>query len=294
MSRVTDILARAGLDFASQVVTLLGGLALVTLLLHLVERRVSGRLSHRFGWRSVLVTGWLGVPLHELSHLVMCWVFRHRIVAYRLFDPDPRTGTLGYVHHAYQRRSPYQIAGNFFIGVAPLLAGSLVLLGSLALLLPGTQPPLSAEPAPVGLGPQLSHVVGLAGATLVRMLSHLASWQLWVFLVLALCVGTHLSPSRPDLAGALPGLALLLGLLFGLNVLSRALALWPPDLWVRVAAGAASPLLAVLCVALVLEVLFWLVVEAIVRLTSPRRCATTRSQPQPIQERSPCRSPSSY
>lgn len=272
MSHVTDILARAGLDFVSQVVTLLGGLALLTLGLHLVERRVSRRLSHRFGWRSVLLTGWLGVPLHELSHLAMCWVFRHRIVAYRLFDPDPRTGTLGYVHHAYQRRSLFQIAGNFFIGVAPLLAGSAVLLGGLVLLLPGTQP-LSTEPVPIGLAPQLSHVVCLAGATLGRMvsLSHLASWQLWVFLVLALCVGTHLSPSRPDLTGALPGLALLLGLLFGLDVLNRALSLWPPDLWVRVAAGVLSPLLAVLCVALVLEVLFWLVVEAIVRLTSPRR-----------------------
>lgn len=273
MSRVTDILAMAGLDFASQVVTLLGGLALLTLGLHLVERRVSRLLSHRFGWRSVLVTGWLGVPLHEISHLIMCWVFRHRIVAYRLFDPDPRTGTLGYVHHAYQRRSLFQIAGNFFIGVAPLLAGSLVLLGGLALLLPGSQPPLSAEPVPLGLGPQLSHVVGLAGATLDRMVSlgHLTSWRLWVFGVLALCVGTHMSPSRPDLTGALPGLALLLGLLFGLNVLNRSLSLWPPDLWVRVASGVLSPLLAVLCVALVLEVLFWLVVEAVVRLTSPRR-----------------------
>lgn len=273
MSRVTDILARAGLDFASQVVTLLGGLALVTLLLHLVERRVSRRLSHRFGWRSVLVTGWLGVPLHELSHLVMCWLFRHRIVAYRLFDPDPRTGTLGYVQHAYQRRSLFQITGNFFIGVAPLLFGSGVLLLALALLLPGAQPPLSTGPVPEGLGAQLSHVVGLAGATLGRMLSlsHLASWQLWVFLLLALCVGTHISPSRPDLTGGLPGLALLLGLLFGVNVLNRSLALWPPELWVRVAAGWLSPLLAVLFVALALEVIFWLGVEAIVRLTSPRR-----------------------
>jgi hypothetical protein len=273
MAHVTDILARAGLDFVSQVVTLLGGLALLTLALHLVERRVSRRLSHRFGWRSVLVTGWLGVPLHELSHLAMCWVFRHRIVAYRLFDPDPRTGTLGFVQHAYQRRNLFQISGNFFIGIAPLLAGSLVLLGGLALLLPGTQPPLSTEAAPVGFGPQIFHVLSLAGATLGRMVSvsTLTSWQLWVFLALALCVGTHMSPSRPDLTGALPGLALLLGLLFGLNVLNRSLSLWPPELWVRVAAGVLSPLLAVLCVALVLEVLFTLVVEAIVRLTSARR-----------------------
>jgi len=273
MTRVTDILTRAGLDFVSQSLSLLGGLALLAVALHLVERRVSRRLSHRFGWRSVLVTGWLGVPLHELSHLAMCWVFRHRIVAYRLFDPDPRTGTLGYVQHAYQRRSLYQLAGNFFIGVAPLLAGSLVLLGGLALLLPGAQPPLSTEPAPVGFGPQLSHVVGLAGLTLGRMvtLSNLTSWQLWLFLALALCVGAHLSPSCPDLTGALPGLALLLGLLFGLNVVNRAASLWPPELWVRVAAGVISPLLAVLCVALVLQMIFWLAVEAVVRLTSPRR-----------------------
>ena len=64
---------------------------------------------------------------------------------------------------------------------------------------------------------------------------------------------------------------MLLGLLFAVNVLNRSLNLWPPDLWVRGAAGVLSPLLAVLCVALVLEVLFWGVVEAIVRLTSPRR-----------------------
>jgi hypothetical protein len=273
MPRLTDILGRAGLDFASQALTLFGGLAVLTLLLHLVERRISRRLAHRFGWRSVLVTGWLGVPLHELSHLALCWVFRHRIVAYRLFDPDPRTGTLGYVQHAYQRRSPYQLVGNFFIGVAPLLAGSLVLLGALALLLPGAPPPLSTAPVPAGLGAQVGHVLGLAGATLARTFTwaHLASWQLWVFGALALCVGTHLSPSRPDLAGGLPGLALLLGGLFGLNVCNRALSLGPPDLWVRVAAGVAAPLLAVLCVALVLEVVLWLAVEALVRLTAPRR-----------------------
>ncbi len=273
MGPITDTLALAGRDFATQVVTILGGLSLLTLLLHLVERRVSRRLSHRFGWRSVLVTGWLGVPLHELSHLVVCWIFRHRIVAYRLFDPDPRTCTLGYVQHAYGRRSPLQIVGNFFIGVSPLLAGSLALLVGLAVLLPGTSPPLTTEPAPAQITAQLLQVGAMAQATLTRMFSvqHLVSWQLWVFLLLALCVGAHMSPSQPDLSGGLPGLLLLLCSMFGLNVLNRSLGLWAPELWARVVAGVLSPLLAVLCVALVLQTAFWLAVEVTVRLTTPRR-----------------------
>ncbi|MFH2006453.1 MAG: hypothetical protein ABI333_07705 [bacterium] len=273
MDRALQILSRAGLDFVTQVVTLLGGLALLTVLLHLVERRISRRLSHRFGWRSVLVTGWLGVPLHELSHLGCCWLFRHRIIAVSLLDPDPRTGTLGYVQHAYRQRNLYQLSGNFFIGIAPLLGGSLVLLGALALLLPGARPELTVSSAPSGFGAQLGHVAVLTGATLSQMFtwSHLASWQLWVFLILALCVGTHMSPSRPDLSGAVPGLAVLLTLLLLADVANRWWALWPPSEWVLVAAGILSPLLAVLSVALVLEVVLWLLVEALVRLTTPRR-----------------------
>jgi hypothetical protein len=55
------------------------------------------------------------------------------------------------------------------------------------------------------------------------------------------------------------------------NIVNRSFGLWPPADWVRVAAGVLSPLLAVLSVALVLEVAFWLAVEGIVKLTTPRR-----------------------
>ena len=273
MDRALQILSRAGLDFATQVATLLGGLALLTVLLHLVERRIARRLSHRFGWRSVLVTGWLGVPLHELSHLVCCWLFRHRIIAVSLLDPDPRTGTLGYVQHAYRQRNLYQLSGNFFFGIAPLLGGSLVLLAALALLLPGAHPELTATAAPSGFGAQLMHVTALTVATLRQIftLSHVGTWQLWVFLILALCVGTHMSPSRPDLTGAVPGLAVLLTGLLLANIANQWWALWPTTEWVLVAAGILAPLLAVLSVALVLEVVLWLAVEALVRLTTPRR-----------------------
>ena len=272
MDSTLTLLRQSALDFAGQVGALLGGLTLLAVLLHLVERRVSRRLSHRFGWRSVLVTGWLGVPLHELSHLLMCKVFRHRIVAFSLFDPDPRTGTLGYVQHAYRRRNLFQLAGNFFIGIAPLLGGSLILLLALWFLLPTARPAWGAAPA-ADVTSQWLHTAQMAGDTLQRIftVAHLGSWQFWVFLLLSLCVGTHLSPSRPDLEGAWPGLLLLLFGLFAVAVVNRAFDLWPPHHWALLAAAFLSPLLAALAVALAMEVLFWGVVELVVHLTTPRR-----------------------
>ncbi len=58
------------------------------------------------------------MPLHELSHLVTAKLFGHRIVGVAFFDPDPATGTLGYVRHAYSKRTPLQLVGNFVIGIA--------------------------------------------------------------------------------------------------------------------------------------------------------------------------------
>jgi len=272
MQEILNILRQAALDFAFQAGALLGGLSLLALLLHLLERRISRRLSHRFGWRSVLLTGWLGVPVHELSHLITCRIFAHRVVAYSLFSPDPRTGTLGYVQHGYSRRNLYQLAGNFFIGIAPLVGGSLLLLGALWLLLPEARPAFTAPPSP-HMADQLRHTAALAGATLqgIFTMDHLASWRLWLFLLLALSVGTHMSPSWPDLEGAWPGLLVLATLLLALNVTNRALGLYAPDAPMAPMASLMAPLLGLLLVALVLQALFWVMVEIVVHLTSPRR-----------------------
>ena len=57
------------------------------------------------------------------------------------------------------------------------------------------------------------------------MLSHLItrenllSWRLWVFLYLALCVGSHLAPSGSDYQGAKWGALLLVGLLWVFNLI---------------------------------------------------------------------------
>jgi len=220
LSGTLNLLAALGL--------LVGPPALASLVLHWTERRITGGLLRLSGRRAVLLTGWLGVPIHELSHALMCAIFRHRIDKLVLFHPDPKSGTLGYVNHSWSRRSPWNLLGAFFVGIAPLLGGAAAILGLLRLLLPGVLvvPDVALPQGPgdgagwAALGRGLQEALAHAGRVLFSR-EHLGSWRLWVFLYLALCVGSHISPSREDLRGSLAG-----GLaVFALFVLAGAIAL---------------------------------------------------------------------
>ena len=70
---------------------------------------------------------WLGTPIHELGHALFCVIFRHRITKIEFFKPDPVSGTLGYVEHKWNRHNLWQVLGNFFIGVGPVILGCAVL-----------------------------------------------------------------------------------------------------------------------------------------------------------------------
>jgi hypothetical protein len=192
---------------------LLGVLALLVGLLHLQERLVGRYLAHHLGWRSVLLTGWLGVPLHELSHLLAALIFRHRVIAWSLLDPDPVSGTLGYVRHAYSRRSGWQLLGTLAIGLAPLVAGLLLVAALLGWMVPASGQDLLRRALSLGanvgvgeLADELRALVVQLGGAVWRERGLLLPLQLY----LAICVANHLAPSPSDLGGALPGAALAL------------------------------------------------------------------------------------
>jgi hypothetical protein len=158
-----------------------------------------------------------------LSHLLAARLFGHRIVAWKLFDPDPSTGTLGFVWHVHRRRTLWQLAGHVFIGIAPLVGGGLALL----LLLHWMAPAL---PVPSALGVQattayfssLSWFDTLSFATWAPAES-LWLWvnniwmtrTAWLPLQLYLCIAitTHIAPSPRDLQSRFHGVVavLLLG-----------------------------------------------------------------------------------
>ena len=76
-----------------------------------------------FGMNGLVFTGLIGTVVHEFSHMLFCIIFRHQIVEFSLFRPykSRYDGVMGYVNHRCDRSSPYQMVGNFFIGIAPIL-----------------------------------------------------------------------------------------------------------------------------------------------------------------------------
>jgi hypothetical protein len=190
---------------------------------HLLERLIQKRLAERFGWRSVLWTGWLGTPIHELSHAFLCRIFNHRIDEIALFEPDQRSGRLGFVRHSFTPGNWYQELGNFFIGVAPLAGGSVVLVILLWMFYPtAIDTALEATRQFESAGPikQITAIVTAVGQEILAV-RNWATGRFWLFVYFVLCVGGHMAPSPSDYEGASRGVFLVGG---GLLVITIGLA----------------------------------------------------------------------
>jgi hypothetical protein len=117
---------------------LLGTIIVVGLVLGFLEKRATAFIYRAFGWKGIAMTAWLGTPVHEFSHALMCGIFRHEIVEIKWLQLKSGDGTLGYVSHQYNPGSFYQKIGNFFIGTAPVYIGILILSIGMYVLLPET------------------------------------------------------------------------------------------------------------------------------------------------------------
>jgi hypothetical protein len=238
---------------------------IIAVLLHLLERKVQRTLMQRWGYWSLLCTGWLGTPIHEFSHAGMCKVFGHKIEALAPLAMDKRTGKMGYVIHTHNPKSWYQRIGNVFIGTAPLLGGALVLLLLLLIFFPGAARLnfSSGEGAMAGgnLVSVTKNVVQRGANVIDRAVRDglFTSLHGWLFLYLVLCIGTHLAPSASDYKGARSGAFLLLALVVIGDLIYAAVGGHPGGT-LRVMAPVLTPLLALLGLALTLSAIVTLVV----------------------------------
>lgn len=189
-----------------------GVLTLFGLLMGLIEGVSTRYLYQLLGWGGIVLTGFIGTPVHELCHWLMCKVFTLPVAEVALFRPVAgRTdGVLGYVNYSYNPSSLWQRLGCFFVGIAPMLLGTVVLLVLVRLLLPEAFAAVKVRAgaaARQGSGP-----VAVAGAVCAGFFAGLGQLRRWgilrgiVCLYLLLSISTHMTLSPADLRGASAGL----------------------------------------------------------------------------------------
>ena len=232
---------------------LLAPFAVFAFVIHFLERLIQQRLAERFGWNSVLWTGWLGTPIHELSHALMCRVFHHRIDEIALFEPDRQSGRLGFVRHSFQAGNWYQELGNFFIGIAPLMGGSAVLVTLLWLFFPGAIEGafVASKEAEIN-GPieQLTAIISTA-AEQIFAAKNWTTARFWLFVYFVLCVGGHMAPSPSDYKGASRGVIFVTAALIVFTV-GLAASGTDSDSMIEGMIGMLGPLFAILAITMVL------------------------------------------
>jgi hypothetical protein len=169
-----------------------------------------------------LLFGWIGSSVHETGHAVAAKMFGHQIAEFRPFVLNPNAQVKGYVIHGWHTSNIFQSIGNFFVGIAPVVFGPLVIFLSAYLLfwneisLMLRRMTFDADRA----GPVLGHVFSASLAFLGFLFSpaHLLDWRLYVFLYIAFAIGTSIRLSPPDIEGARGGCLIIVMLLFMFNL----------------------------------------------------------------------------
>jgi hypothetical protein len=206
---------------------LVGFLIGVGFLLGVLEKYSNKFLFKAFGQRGVLATAWIGTPIHELGHLLQCFIWGHRVTRVKFLQVNNPNGVLGYVEHQYNPGSMYQQIGNFFIGMGPIFSGIGSLIFGMYLLVPESYQTFR-EYIDLHVSSAVqnrNYLMVLGNAVLVITKSfftfkNLLNPLFWIFLILAICISSHIALSKADIKGSTKGLFMIFFFLFVINFVS--------------------------------------------------------------------------
>ena len=182
----------------------------------------------------VYITGWIGTPIHELSHALFCLLFKHKINDIKLFNT--KSDTIGYVLHSYDSRSWYQQMGNFFIGVGPIIIGTLIVYLLFILLAPELKNNVFEIPIIKYKQVFSSDILSIFYYTIsnifvytynifINIIKNVIEYSafknitFWIFLYLSVSIASHMELSPADISHASKGIIVIFALSLILNTL---------------------------------------------------------------------------
>lgn len=195
------------------------------LIIDFIEKKSIYYLQKSFGYGGILLTG-LGTVVHEFSHLVFVLLGAMKPTEVKLFRPiqGKIDGVLGYVSYAVpgsNSRGILKIYNKVFlipIGVAPIIGGTLTILGSLRLCLPNIFNYLINEVKSLNINvdkisiDMLYSQLNLTKLFLGKLFSveNITTFKFWIFMFIVLSIASHMSLSMADIKGCLKGVPYLL------------------------------------------------------------------------------------
>lgn len=208
-----------------ETIYLTGMIILIGFILGILRDNSIRNFIRSFGPNAIMITGFIGVPIHELSHAIFALLFKHNITEMKLLQKPDESGTLGYVKHSYNTKSLYQQIGNFFIGIAPIFGGLISLVALMKLLLPNSYDEF-IKISINNLNIQNLNMDVIEGILnsyydLIKTIftySNLKNPYFYLFLFLAICISSHISLSKADIKGASKGLGIIFILILVLNM----------------------------------------------------------------------------
>lgn len=210
-------------------ILLLLPLIIFGLLFSIMKKGCNRNLRKSLGYYGTLVFGIIGVPIHELSHLLMCLVFGHKITQVNLFRPikGRYDNILGFVKHKYNTNNIYQTAGCFFIGIAPMVFGSLIVVFIIHLLFPTLIYSLDAFSAMDSLEVKHLFTTFFINAkliiTTVFSMDNFTNPFYWISMFFIVSIALHMTISKADFDNTLSGFTLLEIILFIFALLNNIL-----------------------------------------------------------------------
>jgi len=215
-------------------------------LLNLLSKFLNGLFYQKLGRTMYLVFMWPGVVVHEMSHLIGCWLTRTKVLSVKFFSPRDEPGgslTLGYVSHV----KPRNPLASMIIGSAPFFGGAVVLWLLLRWFFPAVTATATFHPVVLKAGAAaaswafVSAVARDYFAFFKALFSALAAggWLSFVFVYALIPLASHIAPSRPDLKHTIWGVVTVAALVSLVILIGRYVS---PDVPGKVSDLIASPI----------------------------------------------------
>lgn len=182
-------------DGLALIIALLGTMIILADMIEASLGKVFNPYSHL--WCFIIAPGTI---LHELGHLLACFLTRTTVTEFRLFSPNPNTGQLGYVNFGFkQSEAKLSVIKGLIIAMAPFFGGAAALTGLLYLLAPDvvTNMPKIEVASMSALSGELQELYNNLKVGILNN-SNGPTWLKYVAIYGILVIGSGAAPSTTD------------------------------------------------------------------------------------------------